>query len=96
MERYVDGLRYVNAGSVGMPYEHEPGAYWALIAPEVTLQRTEYDLEAAAERIRATAFPAAAAYADEYVLSRHSPEETAPFFEQLAVAKESHEPGEPR
>ncbi len=78
MERHVDGLRYVNAGSVGMPYENEPGAYWALIAPEVALRRTEYDLGAAAERIRATGFPAAAEFAEEYVLSRHSPDETAP------------------
>jgi predicted phosphodiesterase len=87
MERHVDGLRYVNAGSVGMPYEHEPGAYWALIAPEAELRRTEYDLEAAAERIRATDFPAAAEFADEYVLSRHSPDETAPFFERLAASR---------
>lgn len=95
MERHVDGLRYVNAGSVGMPYENEPGAYWALIAPEVALRRTEYDLEAAAERIRATEFPAAAEFAEEYVLSRHPPDETAPHFERLALAKESRETHEP-
>ena len=89
MERRIDGLLYVNAGSVGMPYEREPGAYWALIAPEVQLRRTEYDLETAAERIRATDFPSAAAFVEEYVLNRHPPEETAPFFEQLAVSKES-------
>jgi hypothetical protein len=26
-----------------MPYEAEPGAYWALLGPEVELRRTEYD-----------------------------------------------------
>jgi diadenosine tetraphosphatase ApaH/serine/threonine PP2A family protein phosphatase len=27
----VGGTRIVNAGSIGMPYEDEPGAYWALL-----------------------------------------------------------------
>ena len=29
-ERDVAGVRVVNSGSVGMPYEDEPGAYWTL------------------------------------------------------------------
>ena len=29
-DRAVGGVRIVNAGSVGMPYEDEPGAYWLL------------------------------------------------------------------
>lgn len=49
--------RVVNPGSVGMPYEHEPGAYWALLGPDVRLQRTSYDIAAAVERIRARGFP---------------------------------------
>src|SRR5438093_1246762 len=39
-DRVVDGIRVVNAGSVGMPYEDEPGAYWALLGPEIELRRT--------------------------------------------------------
>jgi putative phosphoesterase len=36
-ERTVAGVRIVNAGSVGMPYEEEPGAYWLLdLAPRRT------------------------------------------------------------
>ncbi len=84
IDRTVAGIRWVNAGSVGMPYEHEPGAYWALLGPGVELRRTEYDLEAAAERFRATGFPSAGEFAEEYVLSRHSPDETAPYFEGFA------------
>jgi putative phosphoesterase len=42
-DRDVAGMRLVNAGSVGMPYEDEPGAYWALIGPEVELRRTVYE-----------------------------------------------------
>ena len=42
-DRTVDGKRVVNAGSVGMPYEAAPGAYWALVGDDVALRRTEYD-----------------------------------------------------
>jgi len=46
------GLRLVNAGSVGMPYEGRRGAFWALLGPGVELRCTEYDVEAAAAAIR--------------------------------------------
>ncbi len=39
-ERAVAGVRVVNAGSVGMPYEEEPGAYWLL---DLDHRRTAYD-----------------------------------------------------
>ena len=29
------GVRVVNAGSVGMPYEGRPGAFWAMLGPDV-------------------------------------------------------------
>ena len=86
IDRVVGGIRWVNGGSVGMPYEHEPGARWALLGPGVELRRTEYDLEAAAELIRGSGMPDADMYADEYVLSMHSPDETAPYFEGMAEA----------
>jgi putative phosphoesterase len=36
-DRVVAGKRVVNSGSVGMPYEQEPGAYWLLdLAPRHT------------------------------------------------------------
>src|SRR6476659_4958489 len=42
-ERQVGDARLVNAGSVGMPYETEPGAYWALLdGTEIAFRRTEY------------------------------------------------------
>jgi len=41
--REIAGIRVVNAGSVGMPYEDEPGAFWALLGPEVEYRRTVYD-----------------------------------------------------
>jgi diadenosine tetraphosphatase ApaH/serine/threonine PP2A family protein phosphatase len=59
-DRIVDGIRVVNAGSVGAPYEAEPGAYWALLAADIELRRTAYDVEAAAAAIAAGGYPRAA------------------------------------
>lgn len=39
-ERTVGGVLVVNAGSVGMPYEEEPGAYWLL---DLAHRRTPYE-----------------------------------------------------
>jgi predicted phosphodiesterase len=43
-DRMIDGYRVVNAGSVGMPYEREPGAYWLVLGPDVELRRTACDV----------------------------------------------------
>lgn len=87
-DREVAGKRLVNAGSVGMPYEAQPGAYWALLGPGVELRRTAYDLEAAATMIRATGFPDAGELAAENVLTVPSAEEATEQFERLARAAE--------
>ena len=84
-DRQVAGKRLVNAGSVGMPYEAQPGAYWALLGPDVELRRTAYDLEAAAAAIRATGFPGAEELAAENVLTVPSAEEATEQFERLAA-----------
>ncbi len=39
-DRTVAGVRVVNAGSVGMPYEDEPGAYWLF---DLVHRRTPYE-----------------------------------------------------
>jgi predicted phosphodiesterase len=90
MDRVVGGIRWVNAGSVGMPYEHEQGAYWALVASgEIELRRTPYDAEAAAERVRATTYPRSDEFAAEYIVTMYAPEETAPFFENMAAEQDA-------
>ena len=88
LERTIGGTRFVNAGSVGMPYEREPGAYWALLGPGVELRRTAYDLEEVAMRIRASGFPGADDFVRENVLSTPNPDETARFFERQAANSE--------
>jgi predicted phosphodiesterase len=80
-DRLADGRRIVNPGSVGMPYGPAGTvAYWALLGPGVTLRRTTYDLERAAERMRASAWPGNAEFIEENVL--HGPPSDA---EALAV-----------
>ena len=53
-DRAVGETRVVNAGSVGMPYEGRRGAFWVALGPDVVHRRTEYDVDQAAERIRAS------------------------------------------
>ena len=86
-ERIVGEQRLVNPGSVGMPYEARPGAYWALLGREVELRRTVYDLETAAAAIRATGFPNADELAEENVLTTPGPHEASEHFERLATAE---------
>jgi putative phosphoesterase len=63
-DRRAGGTRVVNAGSVGRPYEDEPAAYWLWLGPEPELRRTDYDIAAAVERLRASGLPEV----DEFVL----------------------------
>lgn len=53
-DRLAGSRRFVNPGSVGLPYGH-PGAAWALLGPAVVLQRTAYDAATAAATLMASA-----------------------------------------
>jgi len=57
-DRRVAGLRSLNAGSVGMAYEPSPGAYWAVLGPDVDLRRTSYSVDDAATAYDASGYPA--------------------------------------
>lgn len=83
-DRTIAGVRIVNAGSVGMPFG-EPGAYWLLLAPEVQLRRTDYDLAKAADRIRATGYPQAQEFAARNVLQPPSKEEMLEIFSKTEL-----------
>lgn len=82
-ERQVGDRRLVNAGSVGMPYEGRRGAFWALLGPDVELRRTEYAVEEAVARIRATGYPDADQLA-EWLLEPVDPGEASAYFENVA------------
>jgi putative phosphoesterase len=83
-DRAIDGLRVVNAGSVGMPYG-KPGAYWTMLGPGVALRRTDYDREAAARRIRAKDWPAAEEFTAGNVLTVPSVEQAMEVFRKAQV-----------
>lgn len=72
--RRLDGSHIVNAGSVGMPFG-KTGAFWLSLGPGIELQRTEYDVRAAAARIERSSYPQAAEFASRNVLNPPSEEE---------------------
>jgi putative phosphoesterase len=69
LERAVGETLFVNAGSIGWPYEGRPGAYWAILDDGVELRRTDYDRERAAELVRASGHPHADEIAAENILA---------------------------
>ncbi len=84
VDRTVGGRRYVNAGSVGMPYEGTPGAYWTLLGPDVEHRRTPYEIDVATNLILGSGM----AGADEFAGIITAPpgrEETARTFEERVV-----------
>ena len=84
-DRVCEGKRVVNAGSVGMPYG-DPGAYWLLLGPDVSLRKTNYDLERAAELVRKSDYPLAQDFADNNILNPETAQEATEYFEKM-VAK---------
>jgi putative phosphoesterase len=77
-DRQIGSTRVINAGSVGMPFQ-KPGAYWLLIGPGVELRRTDYDLQKAADRVRATTYPLAADFAEKILNGADEVATTAKF-----------------
>jgi putative phosphoesterase len=86
-DRVVDGVRLVNAGSVGMGYEGRCGAFWVLLGPGGEHRRTDYDVEAAAARIAASGFPDAEDFASAYLLSPPTAREAEEHFERVAAQR---------
>jgi predicted phosphodiesterase len=85
LDRMAGGIRVLNAGSIGMPYEGVAGAFWALLGPGVELRRTDYDIPAAAGAIRATGMPHAdETYLRQTLLEPVAPDEVSRFFEDQA------------
>jgi predicted phosphodiesterase len=80
--RLSNGLRMVNPGSVGMPYEGRSGAYWAVLGPDVEFRRSEYDVEGCVAAIHVLGAPL-----DEqlvtYLVEPPDPVATTKYFESL-------------
>jgi predicted phosphodiesterase len=58
--------RYVNAGSVGMPYEGKVAAFWLLVADgEPSFRRTPFDVDSAIDALADSDWPDARAFAED-------------------------------
>jgi len=85
-EMSVNSVRIVNAGSVGMPYADQHGAYWLLLDSQgYEFKRTDYDREAAAEVIKSCGSPDAQNFVNDYVLNLPSTAESLVAIEKLAL-----------
>jgi len=81
-DRTVAGCpRLVNAGSVGMPYQGESGAFWLLLGPDVELRRTEYDVARALSALESSDFPSAGEIFGEPVRGLATAESATAYFE---------------
>jgi predicted phosphodiesterase len=83
-DREVAGRRLVNAGSIGMPYQGDAAAFWALLGPGVELRRTTYDVTVTCARVRESGIPDAEEFAEGLA---HPPPaaEANEFFERMAT-----------
>ena len=81
-DRQVAGVRWVNAGSVGLAYEGELVACWALVDNgEVELHKTPLDVEKVAEAFRRSDWARAEEYLNENVLGSVTREQATAAFE---------------
>lgn len=64
-DRHLPPWRVVNAGSVGMPYQDQPGAYWTLLGTVAGATDSAFDTQSSGERssvaLRRTTYDADAA-----------------------------------
>jgi predicted phosphodiesterase len=81
-DRRAAGIRSVNPGSIGMHYAAAPGAYWAVLGPDVDLRRTEYDVDRAVAAYRQTGDPLVEQTV-EMLLSPPTPDEVIAHAEAL-------------
>jgi diadenosine tetraphosphatase ApaH/serine/threonine PP2A family protein phosphatase len=83
-DRRAAGYRIVNPGSVGLPYETQPGAYWAILGPHVEHRRSDYDIEGMIERARALDFPNLDELVEGSLVEPIGPDAASEYFEQMA------------
>lgn len=81
-DRRVGDLRIVNAGSVGMAYEGEVAAFWALVRDgEPLFRKTPFDVERAVAALRASDWPRAEEFVQENLLAAVARDEAAAYLE---------------
>ncbi len=87
LDRTVDGVRWINPGSIGMPYESAVAAFWAVLGPDVEFRRTPFDTERSAGALLASDWPEAQSFVAENVRAAVPREEAITLFEQIAAER---------
>ncbi len=86
-DRRVGAVRFVNAGSVGLPYEGEVAAFWALLTDgDAELRKTPVDRARLERVLRESRWPRAPEILRENVLEVVSREQAIAELEGAAVA----------
>jgi predicted phosphodiesterase len=94
MRQLRSGTTYVNAGSVGLPYEGKPGAFWLIVDDhEPAFRVTEYDVDAAVAELAASGFPDTEEHLGMSLVDPADPDWVAALFEHMGGRGEH--PGEP-
>ena len=88
-DRTFDGRRFLNGGSVGLPYEGKVNAYWLLIGDDFEMRHTPYDLDPAIDALRATGFPSFDDIFGDSLIAPASPEEATHALEEQAADGET-------
>jgi predicted phosphodiesterase len=86
-DRTVDGTRWINAGSVGMPFEGEVAAFWVVLGPDIEFRRTPFDVDRAARELLASGWPDAESFVEENLRQAVTRREAIDHFERLAVER---------
>jgi hypothetical protein len=88
-------LVYLNAGSVGLPYEGWAAAFWTVVEDGTPqLRETGYDVPAALGELRASGYPDVDELVHESLLAPVDPDWITALLEHMA-GRRPH-PGEPR
>jgi putative phosphoesterase len=83
-DRRASRVRVVNAGSVGMPYEGEVAAFWALLEDgEPTFRKTPFDIERAIAALEASDWPGVDEFVSENLRAAVAREEAIAHFEAM-------------
>jgi predicted phosphodiesterase len=75
--------RWANAGSIGMPYQDDVAAFWAIVSDDVEFRRTPFDVERAADEILSSGWPDAETFVAENIRRPPSRTEATAYFESL-------------
>jgi hypothetical protein len=85
VRRLRRGLTFANAGSVGLPYEGRPAAFWMVVHDgEPQPREMRYDLDSAIAELRAAGFAAFDAQLERALLQPADPDAITAFLERAA------------